>query len=155
MKVGFKGLAGVDMIDYYTLATEFRRKIEYACESHRFSARDRMSRFPMGCCDDSTDLFANYLWQTCGIRSYRVDGVYFADNSEDSIWHTWLEVENVIIDLTADQFPDYESMYVGKADSFHQKFEVHSREFYRGFLDLSENCWSRMQDCYDAIIAQD
>ena len=133
------------------LATEFRSLIEQARDKRSFPGRDRMSGFPRGCCDDATDLFAHYLWKTYEIQSVRVDGSYYDDNPENNIWHTWLEVEGVIIDLTADQFPEYKNIYIGKQDKFHAMFEVERQE-YIGYMSLGDGCWDRMNMCYEAIM---
>lgn len=139
------------MLDYQSLAIEFRTMIEQARDARCFPSRDRLSGFPRGCCDDATDLFAHHLWKTFGVKTVRADGSYYDDNPENSIWHTWLEVDGIIIDLTADQFPEYKSTYVGEQDKFHAMFEVERQE-YIGYMSLGDGCWNRMKMCYEAII---
>lgn len=139
------------MLDYQSLATNFRNMIERARNERRFPIRDRMSGFPRGCCDDATDLFAHHLWIKYGLKSVRVDGSYYDDDPEKNIWHTWLEIDGIIVDLTSDQFPKYKNIYVGKEDDFHSMFEV-KRQEYVGYLSHSDSCWERMNMHYKAIV---
>ena len=55
--------------DIYKIAVAFRAAIVSAKYDRRFHYRDRMSNFPGGCCDDSCDLLAYYLYTTYKIRT--------------------------------------------------------------------------------------
>lgn len=85
-----------------------------------FSMRDRMSRFPRGCCDDASDLFGYYLLHEHNIHSFQCKGRYEDDNPENTTNHVWLLVEGIIIDLTYSQFFPEEKMYVGEINEFYQ-----------------------------------
>ena len=138
------------MINLYACANSFRDAIECARDNNEFSIRDRMSQFPRGCCDDASDLFAHFLWKEYHLCSIRVDGTYYADDPENNIWHTWLEVDGIVVDLTVDQFAIDKRIYVESADSFYMSFETR-KEKYVGFLSLGDGCWTRMKNLYDAI----
>lgn|GEM_PF-5901589 len=131
------------------IAEKFVDAVEEA--KSEFSIKDRMHRFPKGCCDDATDLFAYFLSERYGIISTRIDGSYYSDDPEENDWHTWLEVEGNVVDLTAYQYNEYSGIYVGRYDEFHKRYEM-KRLPYRGFYDLGEGCWDRMQELYDKII---
>ena len=133
-------------------AIHFRQVIDKV--KYNFSARDRMREFPKGCCDDAADLFAHYLYSEFQIETIRVDGSYYDDNPENNDWHTWLEVDGYVVDLIADFYCEYyDDIYVGKYDAFHNRYEQ-KRQQYRGFIDLCEDCYERMQSLYDAIESQ-
>lgn len=118
-----------------------------------FPVKDRMSRFPRGCCDDVSDLFANFLFEKYGECSTRVDGAFYADDPENNDWHTWLEIDGYVVDLSAYQYKEYSGIYVGNYDEFHKRYEI-EKQRYRGFRDLGEGCWERMQYLYDCIISR-
>ena len=114
--------------------------------------RDRMSGFPHGCCDDATDLFATYLYKEFRLKSIRVDGAFYNSFKGYEERHTWLEIEEIIIDLTADQFKEYTQIYIGPYDKFHRKYDLVKIPNYRGISDLSDNCHSRMEEIYERIV---
>lgn len=118
-----------------------------------------MSGFPRGCCDDTADLFAHYLYQKYGIVSLRVDGSYHDGDPEHNCGHSWQEVEGLIIDLTGDQFKydpvflNYDQeVYIGSLDKFHALFEVEYREPSYGIESLGSDCWNRMRRLYNIIV---
>lgn len=129
-------------------AHRYRRAIEEA--RYVFPNGDRMRRFPRGCCDDATDLFAQYLYDEHKLTTTRIDGGFYPDDSEDRDWHTWLMVDDVVVDLTADQYRQYRDIYIGKYDEFHQRYEV-EETVYRGYRDLASSCWHRMDTLYNEI----
>lgn len=63
--------------ELYMEATRFRKAIEKARDWSEFHKNDRMRKFPHDCCDDTADLFTNYIYHTCGIDSLRVDRKYY------------------------------------------------------------------------------
>lgn len=69
--------------DIYNIATSFRSAIMEAKYDQKFSYKDRMSNFPGGCCDDSCDLLAYYLYTVYKIRTKQCVGRY-RDNNPDN-----------------------------------------------------------------------
>ena len=140
-------------------AARFRKAIEKAKSNIQFSYKDRMSRFPRGCCDDTADLFAHYLFRVFGVTTIRVDGAYYDGNPENNCSHSWQELDGIIIDLTGDQFEynpvflNYsESVYVGPIDDFHKLFEVERRVQSCGIESLASASWNRMYQLYNTIM---
>ena len=84
------------------------------------------------------------------MKSTRVDGSYYSEKLGYNEYHTWLEINGIIVDLTADQFPEYNGMYLGSYDEFHSLFELEKEE-YKGFVDLGNDCQDRMQKLYHII----
>lgn len=113
----------------YELSAQFRMAIEEALQSGVFSSKDRMYRFPNGCCDDASDLLAYYLKQQ-GINTVQICGTYRDDNPENTLSHAWIKTgDDIIIDITGDQFHSMPELfyysipvYVGDEDLFHKLF---------------------------------
>ena len=79
-------------------AKRYRCAIEEACAHNEFEHSDRMYNFPHGCCDDTADLFCEYIHRKYGIISMRVDAEYEADSTWDIQSHSWSVVDGYIID---------------------------------------------------------
>lgn len=57
--------------------------------------------FPNGACGDTSDI-GRYLGEVCGLDAVYLCATRPADSQDQS--HAWIEVDGVIVDLTADQF---------------------------------------------------
>ena len=89
----------------FEIVAEFRKAIIQAQNNNEFDYRDRMNRFPSGCCDDSCDLLGYYLLHRFGIHTMQEIGEYRDGNPENTISHAWLVTDdNSIIDITLNQF---------------------------------------------------
>jgi hypothetical protein len=100
------------------LATDFRTAIE-ATRAAKLSGA--LPYFPEGACRLTSRFFAGHL--TC-----RTDDVAFGSprlvsgvlpRSEHGARHSWLEVDGVVVDLTADAFGEA-SVVVGPGTAFHR-----------------------------------
>lgn len=113
--------------------------------------------FPFGCCHDISELFANFLLSKkiqCNIMS----GEYFV--KETRYTHSWIEVNNNIIDLTILQFKEIpifnrykisNNYYVGKLNDFYRLFNITKIETFCGFEKISEPAKTRMLNIYNKI----
>lgn len=80
----------------------------------KFPNSSFFENFPDGCCGDTCHLFAKYLIS----KGYEVNYVWGWKGKQS---HAWLELNDLIIDLTADQFPDVNEVVVVTYDkSWHQ-----------------------------------
>lgn len=127
--------------DIYNIAASFRSAIIVAKQNREFSGRNRMSNFPDGCCDDSCDLLAYYLYDRYKIYTEQGNGVYRDNNPYNTTNHAWLVMNgDTIIDITGDQFKFCagfaEEVYVGKENSFYEKLE--EKRIYKN-CDISQN----------------
>jgi len=110
----------------------FRVAIE-SIPSHEFCEETSVQnkQFPDGCCDDASLLLAAFLTDNSIDGARRVSGCIEEDRG-DQTSHTWLELNGLIIDITADQelFADRElSGVLVLADSgFHGAFTVDKRQ---------------------------
>ena len=74
--------------------------------------------FPAGSCGDSSKLLGQWLTEHGARRLMYIVG----ERSGKS--HVWLETNEIVIDITADQYDDGPGpVYVGKDRSFHEQFQ--------------------------------
>lgn len=113
--------------EIYELAMKFRLAILKVRNNRGFDMRDRMSNFPGGCCDDASDLFAYYLYEN-------------------------YKIEDIIIDITADQFEFGRGLkngvYVGSKNDFYMNLE--DKEIYENY-DITQN--NRLWNDYNIIVS--
>lgn len=143
------------------LVFKFRTAIENAMEKGEFVSDFSFSHFPCGCCGDSAYMLAQYLLEN-GIESVYVCGNrYFDELEEMAQSHAWLLVNELIVDITGDQFKDDSSyynysqrVYIGKEDAFHKLFEVEEEDMHTCYgLENYENimCGARLLNLYRKI----
>ena len=144
------------------LVEKFRVAIDKAKNEGEFKNDLIFSKFPHGCCGDTSDLLAEFLLRK-GIRTNYVCGTfYYNDEEHDLQSHAWLFTEDhTIIDITGDQFK-YNSallnydipVYVGKEDNFHKLFEEEDRDIHihDGISALGCGCQNRLWELYQKII---
>lgn len=106
-------------------AVRVRRAIEsIACEDLPIT----FSHFPSGACGDASLLLGTYLEDQCGFGSF--DYISGERGSHDQgTWtsHAWLQRGDLVVDITADQFPDAPAPVIVAAPSlWHRAFEVES-----------------------------
>lgn len=132
---------------------KFRDAIIVAHDCGEFNTRDRMSRFPCGCCDDASDLLAYYLYHVHGIQTEQFNGVYFDYKDRvNTTNHSWLKYEKYIIDITYSQFSfitnSQEEYYFGEENEFYRSLErIHKVKNY----DIESD--SRLWKDYQIIIS--
>lgn len=80
--------------------------------------------FPDACCDDASQLLAAFLSDKGHAGSLRVNGCN-GDIKGELKSHVWLLYSGIIIDITADQFENYNeaSVIVSVETTFHKSFE--------------------------------
>lgn len=90
-----------------------------------------MSKFPTGCCGDTSTILTHLIYLQFGvIPKYRV-GTYksyliYDRRLKTNNTHSWLELKNLKIDLTADQFNGCgfgnKKVMITKSNKFHRLF---------------------------------
>lgn len=84
------------------------------------------SSFPRGSCGDACLVLGTYLQDDCGFPEFDYvcgERGSHADNSWTS--HAWLQRGALIVDVTADQFPDApRAIIVEENPTWHQQFET-------------------------------
>lgn len=140
------------------IASNFRTAIEIAKDHGEFKSIVPFSRFPRGCCGDTSDLLAQYLLEHHINSLYVCGNRYFPDPDEGTQSHAWLVVNGLIIDITGDQFSDRvsyynynERVYVGPGDAFHDLFTVTASDIYEFHGIQSYSNASRLLYLYNII----
>ena len=78
-----------------------------------------LNSFPRGACGLSSEFLGKYLIDLGFTNVKRVSG---KRNFET---HAWLSVDDLIVDITSDQFPDGLSpVYIGELSIFHKSFTL-------------------------------
>jgi hypothetical protein len=78
--------------------------------------------FPRASCGPSADLIAQYL------KDNGVKNVVYVYGERGSGSHGWLEIDDVIVDITSDQFKDgVGAVYVSVDRTFHNNFLPHNK----------------------------
>ena len=142
----------MDNREIYKIAKAFRAAIISARNDREFNYRDRMSNFPRGCCDDSCDLLAHYLYYTHNICSRQKVGTYRDNNPNNTTNHAWLVLhDGTIIDITGDQFRNFaeymKDVYVGQETPFYKRLE---RKQIQNNFDITQD--SRLKNDYQIIM---
>jgi hypothetical protein len=94
-------------------------------------APGHMSGFPRGCCGAMSDMLGEYL-NSSGIGVF----LYVRANREMAS-HAWVELDGIIIDITADQFQGRQRVYVGEADDWYKEWDVDAKR-------VAEHCPAAM-----------
>ncbi|MFP1915037.1 hypothetical protein ACLEEZ_05630 [Lonsdalea quercina] len=83
--------------------------------------------FPRGCCSDSSFILRELLNKRLAVDAKLVSYDKSINGIPDS--HAWVEVDELCIDITMDQFntelaPSYPPVYVDSAQCFHKKYRL-------------------------------
>lgn len=82
---------------------------------------ESIKNFPVGCCGVASELFGHYLNTQYGLQAEYVWGEL------DRSSHAWLELDGLVIDITADQFTGRDPIFVAIKDDWYAKWEVSLR----------------------------
>lgn len=100
--------------------------------------------FPYGCCGNISLFLCNYLLDNGFKNCYYVSGRIFADTIMS---HAWVEVDDIIVDLTIQQFAtskiiklyDFKSEYfIGTSRKIHSQFSMVTKSLAEQFSDSDE-----------------
>lgn len=111
------------------LVFDFRNAIELAKDNNEAGYFFR--KFPTGQCGHTSDMLAQFLIDN-GIGPIRyINGTYYGEGGEVMQSHTWLLVEDSIVDITADQFRYHAKplkndipVYIGPMNEYYQLFDT-------------------------------
>lgn len=120
------------------LVYNFRDAIETAIENGESGIFFR--KFPTGQCGHTSDMLAQYLIDNGFQSIVYVNGTYYGDEWDDRWSHTWLVVNEQIIDITGDQFRYHQEplnnnvpVYIGPPNKFYDLFEIHPSGKHKHF----------------------
>lgn len=137
-------------------ALHFRTAIENALEARAINSY-RFRFFPPGCCDDASDLLAQYLLEY-GIRSSNIGATFYSCSGAHQS-HAWLCLDdNTYLDITGDQFKHSEDLlrftipvYLGPPTPFHILFQIERVSPENGIDSFGEPAKSNLKQLYAAI----
>lgn len=130
----------------YNLCFEFHALIEKVDLTKLFI---KMHRFPNGSCGDTSLLLGVHL-KKHGYSTNYVCGTKI-DGDEP---HAWLEYKDIIIDITAYQFPEIqEKVIVTNKSKWHNNFEVDANDIHNSDIDEYDEVTKAMiKENYKIII---
>lgn len=87
--------------------------------------------FPGGLCGNVSELLGFYLLRCCKLGDIK----YMSGANDNYGYHTWLELDGLIIDITSDQFSNgLGEVYIGSGRDFHDELEYDENgQFVRDF----------------------
>ncbi len=92
----------MDIDEIQIAATNFRNAIEAISPSLGIS----FDSFPRGSCGDAAPMLGTYLIEQ-GLGEFQyMQGNYGSEAEENWSSHAWLQSGEIVVDITADQFPD-------------------------------------------------
>ena len=107
----------------YALSVEFREAI---LKSNKNMLPVTLHNFPNGACGDASLLLGDYLY------SIGYSQVAYVSGWRNNQSHAWIEIDDVIIDITADQFSEKKDAVIVTTDkSWHNQFIEEARESAR------------------------
>lgn len=140
------------------IATNFRSAIEKAQKNNESGYYFEL--FPIAQCGATSDLLAQYLLDSGFTKVIYVNRSYSNPKLIIPISHTWLLVENTIIDITADQFKNYNNelynntpIYAGPMNDFYRLFNPDSGSIHEHYgLDKDWSNYYELKDTYRIIL---
>ena len=114
------------------LAKKFREAIlAFPRSAFPWNSSMGISKFPSGCCGDTSQTLATYIFAETGLICSYVHGQYGGIEGELGS-HAWLEIDGLVIDITADQFNkrgyDLAEIYVGPRTEWYNSYETNIEE---------------------------
>ncbi len=144
------------------LASIFRSAIGEAHRRGLFLERP-FSQFPDGCCGDVCDLLGQFFLEH-RVHSRYICGTYRKGSFEDKCSHAWLEIDGIVVDITADQkqfrnglifkSEDRIPCYVGKYKNCYLEFDIENFQCRNicGLRNLGQVSFDRLRPIYNTII---
>lgn len=140
------------------LVFNFRYAIERAKKSGEDG--DFFVRFPAGQCGVASDMLAQYLIENGYCHITYVCGTFYGNTPFESQSHAWLEIKNLIIDITGDQFKNHNvplkrdiPVYIGPMSNYYRQFECLAGDVHEHFgLNKSWSNYYDLKKWYKTIL---
>lgn len=141
----------MDLEQLRNIAKRFRKALECVPIKERPGG---LKEFPSGSCGDATLLLGTYLIEL-GVEPFDyVLGGRRDPSGEEWTGHAWLEKDGVVVDITADQFPDGPNAIVVLRDSaWHDGFHG-KRQNIADYRIYDQNTVAVLGAVYKAIRAE-
>lgn len=136
--------------ELYETASEFRAAILSIPKSEfpwRTSMGAKGSQFPNACCGDTSQVLLAYFRDKLGVKSIYILGENGGVNSE-IVSHAWLEVDHLVVDITADQFNEngynFDGVYVGERTDWYRTFDIKADLYNKNLSDNLNKVYDRI-----------
>lgn len=145
----------------HKLVLGFRQTMECLNPSDFDGTSLSASKFPLACCDDSSQILAAYLTDNGFSGATLIRGEYGGNKGELKS-HVWLDLGGIKIDITADQFNIYgydnPSVIMTRKNMFLETFETANdgiADFRIHLKKYSDPGLERdFESCYKVILSQ-
>jgi hypothetical protein len=101
------------------LAEAMRPILKALSASFDWTRPDMLGGFPKGACGSSSELVARYLREF-----YSYDAKYMSGWRASHVTHAWVQVGEVVVDLTADQYDGCPPVIVARDSRWHQQWQT-------------------------------
>ncbi|MCG7923067.1 MAG: hypothetical protein N0C81_03165 [Candidatus Thiodiazotropha lotti] len=109
-----------------------------------------MNYFPMACCKVASMFLARYLVDK---EIADPDEIFLvANTSIGQSFHAWLELNNLIVDITIDQFTETKSFVFEIDSTFHKKFKDGMKYKYQDFMLFNDRYERDFEINYSCLI---
>ena len=129
---------------------KFRDALEKFSKSTGYIGLDN---FPHGACADSSLLLAKYLKESGIYRFCFITGKFF-DLQGEICTHAWLEKNDLVVDITSDQFSEISNpVFIIQKNAWYEKFEIenHGEITYEDFDSYTKGS---LANCYNLIASK-
>jgi hypothetical protein len=141
-----------DLVRLKEAATRFRLAIERCDPKHLGIA---MQGFPKGSCGAAGPLLGTYLAEQGLGRFTYVLGRRDSDGINGHHYHAWLEADGIIVDITADQFPEIDQKVIVTTQSdWHATFEREEAKDPADYRIYEECPIAKLGETYRAILTK-
>lgn len=113
------------------IATAIREEIEQYREEQEYIPIE-LASFPRGCCGFTAVVIVDLL-RMCGWSECK----YVTATDAEGKSHAWAQVDDVIVDITIDQFETSEPVYVGDETAIHKRYAARTVNENYGVADIS------------------
>ena len=135
------------------LACKYRKLMD---DLDRRKCGVQFSSFPRGSCGAAAEMFGTYLFERYSVNAQYVSSTH-TDGFEPHGSHAWLELDDLIIDLTCDQFSHdpLPAPYVGKDRSWHSQWAVEHKTDMEVWLECNRALmFSTWGEAYKDLLEQ-
>ncbi|MGB8701701.1 MAG: hypothetical protein WCD18_19980 [Thermosynechococcaceae cyanobacterium] len=113
--------------------------------------------FPGGCCKIASILLARFLIEECLLSSNLVFVVVNGETENpEFMTHAWVLADSIIIDITADQFPEVKDKVIWtKENTWHKKFKGSEPFLYKEFINsFNIDAREEYENIYSQILSE-
>ena len=123
--------------DLIKLTRRFGQEIDGADRSNWGVA---FKHYPRGACSAVSGLLGTYLFEEHGFSTELIHATHKA-GFEPHGFHSWLEADGLIIDLTCDQFSHdpLSAPYIGRDRSWHNQWKIDGRDDMGTWIPINRN----------------